>query len=125
MTDITTFANSLISSLSVQSITLILMIVGLLVLFWRIQKSKKLDFTDMLTKNGTSVSLTKVLQLVGGITSTWVIVNLALNNTLSESLFGLYLAYVGSIEAYSKFVAARYNYSESSVNSAVRQAEQE
>lgn len=70
----------------------------------------------MLTKNGKSVSLTKVLQLIGGITSTWVIINLALSNALPESIFGLYLAYVGSIEAYSKFIAARYNYSETSVN---------
>lgn len=105
-----------ILSISLATMTLYVMLGIIFMLFWRIQLSKKLDFADMLTKNGKSVSLTKVLQLIGGITSTWVIINLALSNALSESIFGLYLAYVGSIEAYSKFIAARYNYSETSVN---------
>ena len=105
-----------ISSISLSTLTLYVMLGIIFMLFWRIQLSRKLDFADMLTKNGKSVSLTKVLQLIGGITSTWVIINLALSNALSESIFGLYLAYVGSIEAYSKFIAARYNYSETSVN---------
>lgn len=104
------------SSISLATLTLYVMLGIIFMLFWRIQQSKKLDFADMLTKNGKSVSLTKVLQLIGGITSTWVIINLALSNALPESIFGLYLAYVGSIEAYSKFIAARYNYSETSVN---------
>lgn len=90
----------------------------ILVTLWRIQRSQKLDLTDMITKNGTSVSLTKVLQLVGGITATWVIVTLTMNSALSESIFGLYLAYIGGVEAYSKFVAAKYNYEEKSVKSA-------
>lgn len=105
-----------ITTTNLSTVTLYVLLGIIFLLFWRIQLSKKLDFTDMLTKNGKSVSLTKVLQLIGGITSTWVIMNLALSNTLTESIFGLYLAYVGSIEAYSKFIAARYNYSEASVN---------
>lgn len=116
MDSIATSIIQTISGISLATLTLYVMLGIIFMLFWRIQLSKKLDFTDMLTKNGKSVSLTKVLQLIGGITSTWVIINLALSNTLSESIFGLYLAYVGSIEAYSKFIAARYNYSETSVN---------
>lgn len=82
---------------------------------WRTQKSGKLDLTDILTKNGTSVSLTKVLQLIGGVTATWVIMHLTMSNALSESVFGLYLAYIGGVEGYSKFVAAKYKYDEKSV----------
>lgn len=116
MDSIATTIIQTISAISLATLTLFAMLGIIFMLFWRIQRSKKLDFTDMLTKNGKSVSLTKVLQLIGGITSTWVIINLALSNALPESIFGLYLAYVGSIEAYSKFIAARYNYSETSVN---------
>lgn len=90
----------------------------ILITLWRIQRSQKLDLTDMITKNGKSVSLTKVLQLVGGITATWVIVTLTMNNTLSEAVFGLYLTYIGGVEGYSKFISAKYKYDEKSVNSA-------
>ena len=88
-------------------------------MLWDIQKTKKLDLSDIITKNGKSVSLTKILQLVGGITATWVIVTLTMNSHLTESLFGLYLAYIGGVEGYSKFVAAKYNYSEKSIKEAV------
>ena len=87
----------------------------LIFMMWRIQKSNRLDLADMLTKNGRSVSLTKVLQLVGGITATWVIVTLTMNSHLTESIFGLYLTYIGGVEAYSKFVAAKYQYDEKSI----------
>jgi hypothetical protein len=100
------------------AVAIIGMLFGLLFLFWRIQKRQKLDFADMITKDGRSVSLTKVLQLIGGLTSTWIMVKLTLTGGLTEALFGLYLTYVGAIEGYSKFVAAKYNYKETSVKDA-------
>lgn len=93
-------------------------LIGVLFLFWRIQRTEKLDFADMITKDGRSVSLTKILQLVGGITATWIVIKLTLTGTLTEAVFGLYLTYVGAIEGYSKFVAAKYNYNEKSVKDA-------
>jgi uncharacterized membrane protein len=90
-------------------------IVALIVLFYRIQVSQKLDFTDMITKDGRAVSLTKVLQLIGGVTGTWIMIKLTLTGGLTEALFGLYLTYVGAIEGYSKYVSAKYNYTETSV----------
>jgi hypothetical protein len=69
----------------------------------------------MITKDGRSVSLTKILQLVGGITATWVVIKFTLMNQLNDSLFGLYLAYVAGVEGYSKFVAAKYGYNERSI----------
>ena len=92
------------------------------VMLWNVQKSKKLDLSDVITKDGKSVSLTKILQLVGGITATWVIVNLTMNAHLTESIFGLYLAYIGGVEGYSKFIAAKYNYSEKSIKEAADDA---
>lgn len=101
-----------------------ILVSGLLWLFYRIQSSEKLDFADLITKDGRSVSLTKMLQLLGGLTATWVIVKLTLSNGLTESVFGLYLTYVGAIEGYSKFVAAKYGYSEKSVKDADKQVKQ-
>ena len=89
-----------------------------LFLFYRIQASEKLDFADMITKDGRAVSLTKVLQLIGGITATWIMVKLTLTGGLTEALFGLYLTYVGAIEGYSKYVSAKYGYTEKSVKDA-------
>lgn len=91
------------------------LVFGLLILFYRIQKSDKLDFADMITKDGKAVSLTKILQLIGGVTATWIMIKLTITGGLTEALFGLYLTYVGAIEGYSKFVAAKYNYNEKSV----------
>lgn len=106
------------------TLTLYAFILIILFLFWRIQRSNKLDFSDMITKNGKSVSLTKILQLIGGVSATWVIIKLTLANGLTESIFGLYLAYVGAVEGYSKYLAARYNYTEYSVKEPRKTAEQ-
>jgi FtsH-binding integral membrane protein len=100
------------------SVMIVAMLAGILFLFYRIQRSGTLDFADMITKDGKSVSLTKVLQLVGGITATWVIIKLTSSGVLTESVFGLYLTYVGAIEGYSKYVAAKYGYAEKSVKDA-------
>lgn len=102
-------------SLNLPSLGILVVLLGVLFLFYRIQKSEKLDFADMITKDGKSVSLTKVLQLIGGITATWIMVKLTIAGGLTEALFGLYLTYVGAIEGYSKYVAAKYNYQEQSV----------
>ena len=97
------------------SLIIFIAIIGIIFLVYRIQKTEKLDFADMITKNGRSVSLTKVLQLVGGVTSTWVIIKLTLSGTLAMEMFAVYLTYVASIEGFSKFMAAKYRYEEKSV----------
>lgn len=97
------------------AIWIAMILLGVLFLFWRIQRTNKLDFADMITKDGKTASLTKVLQLIGGLTATWIMIKLTLTGTLTESLFGLYLTYVGAIEGYSKFVAAKYGYAEKSI----------
>ncbi len=96
------------------------LVAGVLFLFWRIQRTDKLDFADMITKDGESVSLTKVLQLIGGLTATWIMIKLTLTGGLTETILGIYLAYVGGIEGYSKFVSAKYNYKETGVKAVER-----
>ena len=99
-------------SVNAMALVICILIVGLIVVFWRQQRRQRLDFSDMITKDGTSVSLTKVLQLVGGITATWIMIKLTLTGGLTEAILGIYLAYVASIEGYSKFISAKYKYNE-------------
>lgn len=103
------------TTINLMSVMIVLLILGIIVSFWRIHRSDKLDFTDMITKDGRTVSLTKVLQLIGGTTATWVVIKLAINGTLGADIFGIYLAYVASIEGFSKFMTAKYQYQEHSV----------
>ena len=92
-----------------------IILIGLAFLFYSIQKSNKLDFADMITFDGRKVSLSKVLQLLGGVTATWIMIKLTLTNSLSEVLFATYLTYVGAVEGYAKFVAAKYGYQETGI----------
>jgi len=82
-------------------------------LVWLKHKAGELDWTDLITGKGTKkVSLTKLLQLIGGITGTWVVLYQTMHNQLGGELFFAYLAYVASIEGYSKFMAAKYGVSD-------------
>lgn len=76
--------------------------------FWRANKKGHLNWTDMITRDGNKVSATKVLQLVGGIVGTWIMIQMTLNNTLNWDLFAIYLGYVASIDGFSKLVLAKY-----------------
>jgi hypothetical protein len=109
-------------SVNLLSAMIIIFLSGLFFLFWRIQQSSKLDFADMITKDGRAVSLTKVLQLIGGTVASWVVIKMAATASLNETIFGIYLTYVAGVEGYSKFVAAKYGYSEKSVKDAARSA---
>ncbi len=87
------------------------MIIFVLYLIWNEHREGKLNWSDLITSKGTNrVSLTKFLQLVGGMVSTWVIMYHTLHNVLSTEMFFTYLAYVGAIEGWSKFVSAKYNF---------------
>lgn len=101
--------------INLASVLIVLCIFGIVYTFWKIQSAKRLDFADMLTKDGSKVSSTKVLQLVGGIVASWVIIKTGSTGALSVEMFAIYLAYVGSIEGWSKFISAKYNYSETSI----------
>lgn len=75
---------------------------------WRAQIKGKLDWTDMITRDGTKVSTTKILQLVGGVVGTWIIVQVTMQEKLTWDLFAIYLGYVASIDGYSKLIMAKY-----------------
>lgn len=85
-------------------------------------KSNNIRWLDMLSHvdaNGNyskSISLSKLLQMVGGITGTWVIIVYTIKLSLTAEMFFTYLAYVGGVEGWSKFVNLRYG--SGSVNNA-------
>jgi hypothetical protein len=99
-----------LGSYSVNVYGLIIFILATLFIFalWRAQCNKKLDWLDMLTRDGTKVSTTKILQLIGGVVGTWIVVQLTLKGTLTWDMFAIYLAYVASIDGFSKLLLAKY-----------------
>lgn len=100
------------------------LIVVLFYMFYTIQKSERLDFADMFTKDGRKVSATKVMQFIAGIATTWFIIKTGLQGTLSVEILAVYLAFMASVEGFSKFVSAKYNYKETSVAEAHEQVEE-
>jgi hypothetical protein len=63
---------------------------------------------DMITRDGTKISATKILQLVGGFVGTFIVIKLTLQGQLDWDIFAIYLGYVASIDGFSKLVMAKY-----------------
>ena len=61
---------------------------------------------DPITKKG---SLSKVLQLIGGLTGTFTILWYTVKIQLNTEMLAVYLAALGVSEAFSKWVSVRYN----------------
>lgn len=105
------FLNWLIQPGSLTSLMLILIFSFIFTVFINAQLRGRIDWLDLVCRSNTSiVSLSKVLQLVGGIVATWIVVKSTLlsNGDISWELFTAYLAYVGSVEAYGKYITLRY-----------------
>jgi hypothetical protein len=78
-------------------------------LIYGIQRADSLEWSDLITAKGTNrVSLTKLLQFIGGIVGTWVIIRMTIFEKLTWDMFATYLTYVASSEGFSKFIAAKY-----------------
>jgi len=79
--------------------------------FIQAQFKGKLNWLDLVCrgKQRSVVSLSKVLQLVGGIVATWVVVKSTIlsEGNISWEIFTAYLAYVGSVEAYGKYITMK------------------
>ena len=95
------------------SFVIVSMFLSFIVMFWRAQAQSKLNWIDLIRKPGSSViSLTKLIQLLGAMVATWIMVKMAMSDKISWDLLATYLAYVGSVEGYSKFVSAKYGNSQ-------------
>ena len=90
------------------AVAIIIFFLILLIAIARAQFTGKLDWTDMLTRDGTKVSTTKLLQLVGGGVASWVVIKLAITKDLNVDIFVTYLMYIAGSDGYAKYIMARY-----------------
>lgn len=89
--------------------------ISLIAIIYSAHKSSDSKFSvfDYLIDPATGkASITKTLQVTAGITATWVVVKLAVDNTLTVDMFGVYLAALGVSEAWSRFIGAKYGASD-------------
>ena len=104
-----TLLTSLFTGADLMSLSIVIMFMSFGVMFWHAQVKGELNWVDMLKKPHTSqISLTKLIQLVGGVVATWIMVKLTINDKITWDLMAIYLAYVASIEGFSKFITAKY-----------------
>ena len=96
---------------NVFAVSILVFFVTLAIAFYRALKNDRLNWVDMITRDGKKVSLTKMLQLVGGFAATWVVVKMTLTKELNWDMFAIYLAYVAGVDGFSKFITAKYNLS--------------
>lgn len=89
-------------------------LVTVLLLFWILYKAhtdtastfRIYDyFIDPVTNKA---SITKTLQMIAGLSGTWIVCKMEVDKTLTVDFFGVYLAAMGLSEAYTKFVGAKY-----------------
>lgn len=94
-----------------------IMLLGLFgALLYALDKARRtgaIDWADLVTSvdQGTGLvkaSLPKILQLIGGITATFIVIKLTLQNAINWDIFGIYLTYVAGVESFSRFMLAKY-----------------
>lgn len=97
------------NGMDLMSFVIILMFGSFVIMFWTAQAQSKINWIDLIRKPGAKeISLTKLIQLIGAMIATWIMVKLAMSDKMTWDLLAIYLAYVGSVEGYSKFVSAKY-----------------
>lgn len=90
------------------ALTIIIMLFVFLFLLFKAQRARRLDWMDMITRDGTKVSTTKILQLVGGVVGTWIVIKMTIQGVLSWDMYAIYLGYVASVDGFSKLIMAKY-----------------
>lgn len=98
------FMVTIMGTLNIYAVILCVLLIIFIYAIWK----SPLNWTDMITRDGNKISATKILQLVGGVVGTWIMIQATLGGTLTWDLFGIYLTYVASIDGFSKFMLAKY-----------------
>ena len=94
--------------------TMILVIFALIIYgLDKARRSKKIDWIDMITSTDQATgevqaSTPKILQIIGGITGTFIVTKLTLQNNINWDIFAIYLAYVSGVDGFSRFMLAKY-----------------
>lgn len=86
-------------------IFVVLLTMALIILHFN--KKADINLFDLVTRDG-KLSTTKILQVVGGFVATWVVIKLTVGDKITWDIFTIYLAYVASVEGFSKVVALKF-----------------
>jgi len=93
---------------NIYAAVIVLIFAVFMIAVYRAQRARRFDWMDMITRDGTKVSATKVLQLIGGIVGTFIVIKLTLQGQLTWDIFAIYLGYVASVDGFSKLIMAKY-----------------
>lgn len=96
----------------------VVVILAVLLILWLMARAQRdpdsdFDWVDLFTSvdqptGKVKASVSKILQIIGGITGTFIVIKLTITGLITFDIFAAYLAYVASIEGFSKFMIARY-----------------
>lgn len=89
-----------------------ILIIGIFIILYFAAKDKRncFDWTDLVIDPITNkASLTKFLQLLGGITGTFTILWYSIKVALDTEMLAVYLASLGVSEGFSRWVSLKYN----------------
>lgn len=98
-----------------------ILIAGAIFIFRKMaaNRSSKFDFAEMFEGEDRRTSMAKFLAFIGGLTSTWIVVALAVGGKLSEGMFGIYLITLVTGKVASEYVAAKKVEAKDKVNAGV------
>lgn len=85
-----------------------ILLIWLVILHFSKKSTYKID--DLITRDGVHLSTTKILQLIGGIVATWVVIKMTVLGTMTWEIFALYLAFAASIDGFTKLLQAKYGH---------------
>ncbi len=66
------------------------------------------SFLDLVAHNG-KLSTSKILQVVGGVCATWIVIKLTLTTGINWDIFAIYLAYVAGVDGFNKVIQAKFS----------------
>lgn len=66
------------------------------------------SLADLITRDGKHLSTTKILQLIGGIVGTFIVIKMTITGTMTWDIFAIYLAYAASVDGFTKAINAKF-----------------
>jgi hypothetical protein len=95
------------------AIIIFIMGIGFLFALYRAHKANNINWLDAVTaidqtSGARELSIAKIIQIVGGVTATFIVIKLSLQNTITPEIFLMYLAYTAAIDGFTKFMLAKY-----------------
>lgn len=109
-----TFLETIVTQITVGKVLTYGFLFALIVFFmlvWKFSKdpNSKFNWIDLISNPDGSASLTRTLQLIAGLTGTWVIIQSTVGKWLTVEIFTVYLAAMGISEGFTKWIQSKKN----------------